>query len=90
MKILPAMLVILMVGLSWNAHADDAMYEAGKEIFEMRCSDTCHQTPAADSLKPKQWRIVLNTMQKRMERAGMTRLNAEEFDQLLHYLTVER
>lgn len=82
--------LIMMLCFTVPVFADEVTYAAGKKIFESRCADTCHQTPAVDSLKPKQWRIVLNTMQKRMERAGMARLNAEEFDQLLHYLTAER
>ncbi len=83
--------LLTMLVLSVNVQASDADdYEAGKEIFEFRCADTCHQIPAAQSLKPKQWRIVLNTMQKRMERAGMSRLTEQELDQLLHYLTSER
>ncbi len=80
---------MFLFGLAAAVQAEDETYLAGKEIFESRCAETCHQAPDAGQLKPKQWRIVLNTMQKRMHKAGMQRMSEQEFEQVLHYLTVE-
>ena len=90
MKKHTVLMIVLLSGLSFNLQAEDADYQAGKQIFEFRCVDTCHQTPNPASLNPKQWRIVLNTMQKRMATAGMAPLSEQELEQLLYYLTVEK
>jgi len=81
---------VLLLGLAVSVQAEDETYLAGEEIFYSRCAETCHQTPEAGQLNPKQWRIVLNTMQKRMHKAGMERMTEQEFEQVLHYLTAER
>ena len=60
--------------------------ERGKQIFESRCA-TCHQLPDAAMLDPKQWRLVLMTMQKRMEKKGLPPLTDEEFDLVLDYVS---
>jgi len=36
----------------------------GRRIFEVRCVG-CHQLPEPGMLKPDQWRMVLQTMQKK-------------------------
>ena len=38
-------------------------------------------------LDPKQWRLVLMTMQKRMEKKGLPPLTDEEFDLVLDYVS---
>ncbi len=84
------LILMFLFALATAVQADDDVYLAGKEGFEIRCADTCHQPPEAGQLNPKQWRIVLTTMQKRMHKAGMERMTEQEFEQILHYLTVER
>lgn len=86
---LPKFIIALLFGLSLNVQADED-YDAGKEIYEFRCADTCHQTPTAKGFKPKQWRIILKNMQKRMETAGMTPLTEQELEQVFYYLTVDQ
>ncbi len=61
--------------------------DAGRQLFETRCADVCHDVPALDSLSPKQWRHVLATMQKRMKSAGMDPLTEQELEQLYRYIT---
>ena len=60
--------------------------EEGKHIFEGRCV-SCHQLPEPDTLSPKQWRLVLLTMQKRMQQNGLPPLSEEEFALVLKYLS---
>lgn len=59
--------------------------EEGQAIFKARCG-LCHQHPDPGMLKPEQWRILLDTKQKLMFKAGMTPLNNEEYNSLLEYL----
>lgn len=82
------LIITLLFGLSLNVYADED-YDAGKEIYDFRCAETCHQTPDAKGFKPNQWRIILNNMQKRMETAGMPPLTQQEFEQVLYYLTAD-
>lgn len=84
------MLAALLSVLPPALQADAADVQAGAEIFEQRCAGLCHQAPAARQLKPQQWRIVLNTMQTRMEHAGMTPLSEQELEQVFRYLTASR
>jgi mono/diheme cytochrome c family protein len=77
-------MIILLVLLSVSAMA--IAEEDGKQIFEARCA-ACHQLPEPAMLKPKQWRLVLMTMQKRMQQNGLAALSEEEFAQVLKYLT---
>ena len=76
------MLLCFMLSFSGIAIAD----EQGKQAFESRCA-TCHQLPEPSMLKPKQWQLVLMTMQKRMQQNGLPPLSDEEFAQVLKYLT---
>ncbi len=68
----------------------DAEGQPGETIFNNRCADVCHQTPALGRLNPKQWRRVLTTMQKRMAGVGMDPLTDEEFQQVLDYVSQGR
>ena len=61
----------------------------GEEVFKTSCADACHQAPDRSRLKPKQWRVVLNTMQVRMKSAGRTPLTEDETRLLLDYLSEE-
>ena len=70
--------------------ADSDDIAAGKDIYDNNCSDVCHQAPAAGRLRPKQWRVVLNTMQVRMQSVGMDPLTDVELKQILAYLTQGR
>lgn len=79
--------LITLVFIVTTASAEDAAHQEGKQIFEQRCADICHQTPEVGLLNAKQWRVVLNTMQKRMRAAGMPPLTQEELQQVLNYLT---
>lgn len=59
--------------------------EEGQEIFKARCG-LCHQLPDPALLRPEQWKRSLDSMQKLMEKAGMTPLSDEEYKILLEYL----
>ncbi len=83
------LIIALLFVLTLNAQADET-YEAGKEVYEFRCADTCHQTPTASGFKPKQWRIILKNMQKRMETSGMPPLTEQELEQVFYFLTADQ
>ncbi len=68
---------------------NDESIKVGQQIFTTNCSNICHQTPAAKRLKPKQWRIVLNTMQIRMQSIGMPKLTEQQLNQVFDYLKSE-
>ena len=57
-----------------------------KALFEARCV-ICHQLPEPDMLNARQWRLVLTTMQKRMQQSDMLPLSDDEFKMVLDYLT---
>ena len=59
----------------------------GNEIFKTFCADACHQAPDRSRLKPKQWRVVLNTMKVRMKSAGRPQLTEDQTERLLDYLS---
>ncbi|MBE9504023.1 MAG: hypothetical protein IME96_07595 [Proteobacteria bacterium] len=73
---------LLAFALPLNAQQEDE----GKYIFEGRCGGMCHQLPDPALLKAKQWRMVLNVMQKRMMQQGQEPLTDEEFEQVFDYL----
>jgi len=56
-----------------------------KSLFEGRCQ-MCHQLPEPGMLKPKQWRLILGTMQQRMQQAGVPPLTEDETEMVLEYL----
>ena len=60
---------------------------SGEEIFTTFCADACHQAPDRSRLRPKQWRVVLNTMQTRMQSSGRSPLTEDQTKRLLDYLS---
>lgn len=87
-------LIVILIFYSCTALAEtsvnDDNIKVGKQIFNTNCSNICHQTPAAKRLKPKQWRIVLNTMQIRMRGIGMPKLSEQQLNQVFDYLQSEK
>lgn len=79
-----ALLVVAGCLAAGAAAADDL--ETGRQLFEARCGGGCHQLPEPASLKPSQWPLVLQTMQKRMRQFGMPPLTDAEYDAVLAYL----
>ena len=63
--------------------AERAVFE--KSLFEGRCQ-MCHQLPEPSMLRPKQWRLILGTMQQRMQQAGVPQLTEEETEMILEYI----
>jgi len=57
-----------------------------KSLFEGRCQ-MCHQLPEPDMLRPKQWKLILTTMQQRMQHASVPPLTEDETERLLEYLS---
>jgi hypothetical protein len=56
-----------------------------KSLFEGRCQ-MCHQLPEPGMLRPKQWRLILGTMQQRMQQAGVPPLTGDETEMILEYI----
>jgi hypothetical protein len=56
-----------------------------KSLFEGRCQ-MCHQLPEPGMLNPKQWRLILGTMQQRMQQASVPPLTGEETEMILEYI----
>jgi len=56
-----------------------------KSLFEGRCQ-MCHQLPEPSMLRPEQWKLILTTMQQRMQQVGVPPLTEEEIGRLLEYL----
>jgi len=56
-----------------------------ESLFKGRCQ-MCHQLPEPSMLRPQQWKLILTTMQQRMQQAGVPPLTQEETDRLLEYL----
>lgn len=87
-------LIIFLLLVSINLQANEAEktitekdITTGEAIYNGLCADVCHQAPRAGRLKPKQWQVVLRTMQVHMKSSGMTPLTDTEFNQVLSYLT---
>jgi hypothetical protein len=76
-------------------HADDKqlpseqtsaeIYAYSKSLFEGRCQ-MCHQLPEPSMLRLEQWKLILTTMQQRMQHAGVPPLTEDETARLLEYL----
>lgn len=66
--------------------AERAAFE--KSLFEGRCQ-MCHQLPEPGMLRPKQWRLILGTMQQRMQQAGVPPLTEEETEMILEYIATQ-
>ncbi len=75
-------LLVMLLVLSSGALADD---DYAQKLFEARCT-SCHQLPDPMMLNAKQWKIVLQTMQQRMQHKKMTPLNEEEIRLIHGYL----
>ncbi len=87
-------LIIFTLLFSSTLFASDAKNDnettlSGEEIFTTYCADACHQAPDRSRLRPKQWRVVLNTMQVRMKSAGRPQLTEDQTKSLLDYLSKE-
>ena len=63
----------------------DARSADSKSLFEGRCQ-MCHQLPEPGMLRPKQWRLILTTMQQRMQQAGVPPLTEDETEMVLEYI----
>ena len=63
----------------------DARSADSKSLFEGRCQ-MCHQLPEPSMLRPKQWRLILGTMQQRMQQAGVPPLTGDETEMILEYI----
>ncbi len=59
--------------------------DAGETLYKSRCG-MCHQLPEPEMLTAGQWRIVLETMQKRMGHIEMPPLSTSDREQILGYL----
>ena len=84
---------LLYSGVLYASEATDVETDGetltGQEIFTTFCADACHQAPDRSRLRPKQWRVVLNTMQTRMKSAGRSPLTEDQTTRLLDYLSKE-
>ena len=76
----------VLIFLQENARHSSSGQETGaQDMFAIRCA-LCHQLPEPDMLKLVQWKLILKTMQLRMQKAGIPPLNAQESEQILDYL----
>jgi mono/diheme cytochrome c family protein len=81
------LLATLLCGGVTLAQAESQELTArGAELFAVRCAGICHQTPQAARLTPRQWQVVLKTMQQRINQAGLAPLTDEEQRAILQYL----
>jgi mono/diheme cytochrome c family protein len=56
-----------------------------EDMFIVRCA-LCHQLPDPGMLKPQQWKLIISTMQQRMQQAGVRQLDDQELETILEYL----
>ena len=83
--------VLLLWGGQAFAQAEGGSdFNSGQKVFQVYCADLCHQAPQARRLKPAQWRIVLDTMQVRMQSVGMPPLTDDQIQQVFTYLKEAR
>ena len=66
-----------------ESQAEKSAY--AKSLFEGRCQ-MCHQLPEPGMLRPRQWRLILGTMQQRMQQAGVPPLTVDETEMILEYI----
>lgn len=86
-----SILIVFLIFLTHQkANASEADILAGKSIYQSNCANICHQAPSVGRLRPNQWRVVLNTMQTRMQSAGMLPLTNLQRQQVFAYLTQEK
>ncbi len=79
------MRVVLLITLLVLSSGTFADVGDAQKLFEARCT-SCHQLPDPMMLNAKQWKIVLQTMQQRMQHKKMTPLNEEEIKLIHGYL----
>ncbi len=72
---------LLLVQPLWAENSDP-----GENLYKSRC-DMCHQLPDPEMLTAGQWKIVLQTMQKRMGHIEMPPLSLGERQKILTYLS---
>ena len=63
-----------------------AALDTGETLFREKCGN-CHALPDPQSLNAKQWQVVLQTMQKRMNEAGRPPLSDAEFKKVLCFVS---
>lgn len=68
-----------------SRQVDQEQTSVAKDMFVARCT-LCHQLPEPGMLKPAQWKIIIQTMQQRMQQKDVPQLNEEERQQILRYL----
>ena len=73
--------LLLSTQLLWAEETNDA----GENLYKSRCG-MCHQLPDPGMLTAGQWKIVLETMQKRMGHIEMPPLSGSERTLILDYL----
>ena len=61
----------------------------GKDTFEARCGDLCHQLPEPAMLSFNQWKLVMKVMQKRLAQNEMPELTPLEEENILAYIKGE-
>jgi mono/diheme cytochrome c family protein len=69
-----------------DAPLESTSADEAEALFAGRCA-MCHQLPEPAMLKPKQWKLILVTMQQRMQQANVPPLQVQEHDMILEYLT---
>jgi len=57
-----------------------------EDLFVTRCA-LCHQLPEPAMLRPQQWKLIISTMQQRMQQAGVPQLSEQETETILGYLS---
>ena len=57
-----------------------------EDLFVTHCA-LCHQLPEPGMLKPQQWKLIISTMQQRMQQASVPQLTDQETETILEYLS---
>ncbi len=88
MKTVLVLFVCLIITAAplFMVHAEEAQPDEAESLFNARCG-MCHQLPDPGMLKPKQWQLIINTMQQRMQQGKIPQLQPQERDMILEYLT---
>jgi mono/diheme cytochrome c family protein len=76
-------LLIILLAVSQSSFAEDEGFP--KKLFEARCSN-CHQLPEPSMLNARQWKIVLQTMQQRMQHIKMAPMSKDEIETIHGYI----
>ena len=83
MRYLPLVVILLLLVQPLRAEETN---DAGENLYKSRCG-MCHQLPDPGMLTAGQWKIVLETMQKRMGHIEMPPLSENDRVQILGYLS---